>query len=122
MLTKQKSRPVCTHCGIIPARPNGISKLGFKKWHKYCVECSKMFYNDNYKHLQHKENKCESCNFEAVDRCQLELVYKDGNKKNKKQSNLKTLCKNCGSLHKKRLRKGKKSVMNMTVDADIRIA
>jgi len=79
-------------------------------------------YNDNYKHLQNKGDRCDFCGFKAVDKCQLEVVFKDGNKKNKKSGNLKTCCKNCGSLYKKRLRKGKKSVMNMTVDTDIRIA
>lgn len=122
MLTKQKSRPVCNNCGIVPAKYNGKSKLGFKKWHKYCVDCSKILYSDKHKHLQYKEMKCEFCGFKAQDKCQMDLVFKDGNKKNKKESNLKTLCANCSRLYQKRLKKGRKSVMNMTVDADIRIA
>lgn len=122
MLTKQKSRPVCKNCGIIPAKFNGTSKLGYKKWHKYCVDCSKTLYSEKHKHLQHKQLKCEFCGFKAEDKCQLDVVFKDGNKKNKKESNLKTLCANCSRLYKKRLKKGRKSVMNMTVDADIRIS
>lgn len=122
MITKQKSRPVCKNCGIIPAKPNGISKLGFKKWHKYCVDCSKILYSDKHKYLQHKVMKCEFCGFKAEDKCQMDVVFKDGNKKNKKESNLKTLCANCSRLYEKRLKKGRKSVMNMTVDSDIRIA
>lgn len=121
MLTKQKSRPLCINCKIVPVKPNGISKLGFKKWHKYCADCSKMMYSEQHKHLQHKGMKCEFCNFKAQDKCQMEIVFKDGNKKNRKESNLKSLCCNCARLYKKRLRKNKKSVMNMTVDADIRI-
>ena len=121
MLTKQKSRPVCSHCGLIPAKPNGISKLGFKKWHKYCIDCSKMLYSDKHKHLQHKQMRCEFCGFKATDKCQMDIVFKDGNKKNTKESNLKSLCANCSRLYQKRLKKGRKSVMNMTVDADIRI-
>jgi hypothetical protein len=122
MLTKQKSRPLCLSCKVVPAKPNGISKLGYKKWHKYCVDCSKMLYSDEHKYLQHKQMKCEFCGFKATDKCQMDVVFKDGNKKNKKTSNLKSLCANCSRLYKKRLRKGKKSVMNMTVDADITIA
>lgn len=122
MLTKQKSRPLCLHCKIVPAKSNGISKLGFKKWHKYCVDCSKMLYSEKHKHLQSKQQRCEFCNFKPEDKCQLDVVFKDGNKKNKKESNLKTLCANCSRLFKKRLKKGRKSVMNMTVDADIRIS
>lgn len=122
MLTKQKSRPLCQHCQIIPAKPNGISKLGFKKWHKYCIDCSKMLYSEKHKHLKAKQLRCEFCNFKPEDKCQLDVVFKDGNKKNTKDSNLKTLCANCSRLYKKRLKKSRKSVMNMTVDADIRIS
>lgn len=122
MLTKQKSRPVCKHCGTVPARPNGISKLGFKKWHKYCVDCSKILYSDKHKHLLHKQLKCEFCGFKAEDKCQLDVVFKDGNRKNKKESNIKTLCANCARLYTKKLKKSKKSVMNVTVDTDIRIS
>lgn len=61
------------------------------------------------------------CGFEAVDKCQLDLVYKDGNPQNKKSSNLKTMCANCSRLHKKKNRVNKKSILNLTVDADIRI-
>jgi acetyl-CoA carboxylase beta subunit len=122
MLTKQKSRPICSHCGIVPAKFNGKSKLGFKKWHKYCVDCSKILYSDKHKHLQYKTLKCEFCNFKAEDKCQMDIVFKDGNQKNKKESNLKTLCLNCSSVYKKRLKKSRKSIMNITVDSDIRIS
>ena len=119
MLTKQKSRPVCSHCNFALAKPNGKSKLGYKKWHKYCVDCSKALYSKKYKHLRHKKIKCESCNFVPEDLCQLDLVYKDGNKKNKKESNLKTMCANCSRLYSKKIKRGKKSIMNVTVDMDI---
>jgi len=122
MLTKQKSRPICSHCGIVPAKFNGKSKLGFKKWHKYCVDCSKILYSDKHKHLQYKTLKCEFCNFKAEDKCQMDIVFKDGNQKNKKESNLKTLCLNCSVVYKKRLKKSRKSIMNITVDSDIRIS
>ncbi len=122
MLTKQPSRPICKHCNNVPAKYNGKSKLGYKKWHKYCVDCSKMLYSDKHKHLQHKQLRCEFCGFKAEDKVQLDIVFKDGNKKNKKLGNLKTLCANCSRLYQKRLKKGRKSIMNVTVDSDIRIS
>lgn len=121
MLTKQRSRPLCQHCGTVPAKFNGTSKLGFKKYHRYCVDCSKMLYSEAYRYLEHRSTKCADCGFTALDRCQLDLVYKDGNSKNKRSSNLKTLCANCNRLYKKQLRRKKKSVLNITVDSDIRI-
>lgn len=55
----------------------------------------------------------------AKDICQMELVYKDGNKKNKKKSNMLTYCSNCAKLYKKTLKV--KALLNITVDADITI-
>jgi hypothetical protein len=46
-------------------------------------------------------------------------VYKDGNRKNKDKSNIKTLCANCNRLYQKKLREKKKSLMDITVDADV---
>ena len=122
MLTRQPNRPFCENCKVSLAKPNGVSKHGFKKWHKYCASCAKAAYNTKFGYLLHKKSKCEKCGFIPEDKCQLDVVFKDGNKKNKKESNLKTLCANCSRLFKKRLKKGRKSVMNMTVDADIRIS
>jgi hypothetical protein len=51
-----------------------------------------------------KEVSCEECAFIPEDRVQLDLVYKDGNKKNKKKNNLLTLCANCARLYNKKLR------------------
>ena len=56
-----------------------------------------MFYNTNYGYLIHKKNKCENCNFVPEDKCQLDVIYKDGNKNNKNKSNIKTYCANCHS-------------------------
>jgi hypothetical protein len=118
MLTRQQPRPLCEHCNISLAKPNGISKHGFKKWHKYCVECSKAAYNPKHGYLLHKKNKCEKCGFVPEDKCQLDIVYKDGNKKNKIKSNLKTLCANCNRLHQKKEKEKRKSILDITVDTD----
>lgn len=122
MLTTQPSRPICRQCDFALAKPNGKSKHGFQKWHRYCIDCAKAIYNNRFKHLQHKKVSCEKCDFVPEDKCQLDLVYKDGNKNNKIKRNLLTLCANCARIHNKKLRTGKKSILNATVDGDTRIA
>lgn len=122
MITRQPPRPICLNCKFSLAKPNGKSKHGFQKWHRYCVECAKSIYNPRFKHLQHKKLKCDQCGFEALDKCQMDLIFKDENKKNKTKKNLLTLCANCSRLHRKNQRTGKKSIMNVTVDADIIIS
>jgi hypothetical protein len=119
MLTKQPHRTLCINCKISLAKPNGMSKHGFIKWHKYCASCAKAAYNSKFGYLLHKKNSCEECNFIPQDKCQLDIIYKDGNKKNKEKSNLKTLCANCNRIHQKNLRSKKKSILDITVDSDI---
>jgi hypothetical protein len=58
-----------------------FTKNKFKKWHKYCSGCAKAAYNPKYGHLLHKKPQCEACGFIAADKCQLDVVYRDGNKK-----------------------------------------
>ena len=48
-------------------------------------------------------------------------MYKDGNKKNKEKSNLRTLCANCNRLHQKNMKENRKSILDITVDADVTI-
>jgi hypothetical protein len=121
MLTQQPHRPFCVNCKIQLAKPNGISKHGFKKWHKYCVECAKAMYDSTYGYLLHKKSSCEKCNFIPENMCQLDIVYKDNNKKNKTESNMLTLCANCNRLYQKKIKQGKKSILDITVDADVKI-
>ncbi len=121
MLTTQPYRPLCANCNISLAKPNGISKHGFKKWHKYCSDCARAAYNPRYGYLLNKKNKCDKCGFVPEDKCQLDIVYKDGNKKNKLKNNIKTYCANCSRLHKKKLKEKNKSILDITVDADVRL-
>ena len=122
MITQQPPRPLCTHCKFALAKPNGKSKHGFQKWHIYCNVCAKTQYNGRFKHLQHKKNTCERCGFIPEDRIQLDLVFADGNKNNKTKKNLLTMCANCARLHNKKIRTGKTSILNATVDGDTRIS
>lgn len=121
MITRQPNRPFCKNCKSSLSKPNGISIHGFQKWHKYCIDCSKAAYNPKFGYLLNKKTYCEECNFVAIDKCQLDIVYLDGNKKNKNAANLKTLCANCNRLVQKQLKKTKKSVLDITVDADVTI-
>ena len=121
MLLKQPNRPLCNNCKISLAKPNGISKHGFKKWHKYCASCAKAAYDNKSGFLLEKKNYCESCNFKATDKCQLDIIYKDNNKKNKNKNNLKTLCANCSRLYRKKYKEKQKSILDITIDSDVRI-
>jgi hypothetical protein len=71
-----------------------------------------------FRSLLHKKNKCEKCGFVPEDKCQLDVTYKDGDKKNKDKSNLKTFCANCNRLHTKKMKEKKKSILDITVDTD----
>jgi len=121
MLTQQPNRPFCKNCNISLSKPNGISKHGFNKWHKYCASCAKAAYNSRSGYLLHKKNKCERCNFIPEDKCQLDVIYEDGNKNNKEKNNLKTLCANCSRLFRKKFKENQKSILNITIDSDVRI-
>lgn len=119
MLTQQLPRPICINCRNALSKPNGKSKKGFIKWHKYCADCAKGIYSKKYKYLLNKKSKCDKCDFVAEDRCQMDLIFKDNNKKNTNKRNLLTLCANCSRLYKKRNKTSKKSILNVTVDSDI---
>lgn len=121
MLTQQPYRPLCEHCKISLAKPNGISKHGFKQWHKYCSTCAKAAYNKKFGFLLNKKCICEKCGFKPEDKCQLDIVYADGDSKNRAEANMKTLCANCNRLHQKKLKENKKSILDITVDADVTI-
>jgi hypothetical protein len=118
MLIRQPNRPLCEHCNVSLAKPNGKSKHGFTKWHKYCVDCAKGAYNSKYGYLLHKKDKCEKCSFVPEDKCQLDIIYKDNNKKNKEKNNLQTLCANCNRLYQKKLKEKRKSILDITSDTD----
>jgi hypothetical protein len=121
VLTHQSPRPLCKHCNVTLSKPNGVRKHGFTKWHKYCVECSKAMYNPKHGYLLNKKHECEQCGFIPIDKCQLDIVYKDGNKKNKSKYNILTICANCNRLRQRRLKDKKKSILDITVDTDMTI-
>jgi|TARA_R110000822_G_scaffold75654_1_gene181987 hypothetical protein len=120
MLTRQPIRPKCSSCIISYAKPNGISKGGFQKWHKYCVSCAKALYNKKITHLKYKTTTCVECGFVPEDLIQLDIAYKDLNPQNKSKNNIVTVCANCNRLRRKKIREGNKQ-LEMSVDSTIRI-
>jgi len=121
MLTRQPYRPMCINCKNALTKPNGTSKHGFQKWHKYCSTCATAIYNQKFGHRLNKKTKCDKCGFVPQDKCQLDIVYKDGDKNNKVKSNIQTLCANCNRLYQKKLREKKKSLLDITIDTDYRL-
>ena len=119
MLIQQPTRKLCELCNVSLVKSNGISKHGFQKWHKYCSTCSKAVYNKKFGYLLNKKNKCDKCGFIPLDKCQLDLVYLDGNKINKDKKNIKTFCANCSRLHNKEQKLKNKSIYDITVDTDL---
>lgn len=121
VMREQTSRPFCKNCAVSLTKQNGVSKLGYKKWHKYCNTCASLMYNKSRGYLLQKKNRCETCDFIPSDMCQLDLVYLDGDSKNRNSKNLKTLCANCSRLHSKKLREKDRSIFDITIDSDVRI-
>lgn len=119
MLYQQPTRKLCLLCKISLVKSNGKSKHGFIKWHKFCSGCAKSFYNPKNGYRLYKKSKCERCDFVPEDKCQLDIVYKDGNKNNKERSNIKTYCANCNRLYQKKQKDKKKSILDITVDTDL---
>jgi cytochrome c553 len=77
----------------------GRDKQGRKTYRNVCHRCHK------YGRAQ-KGNKCEQCGFIPVDRIQLDVDHKDGNRANNDPDNIWTLCANCHRLKTKRNKDG----------------
>lgn len=106
MLTKQPIRPICKRCEVFPARSNGISSLGYTRWHRYCNSCAKK----KYTKPRDKDTTCNTCGFVAEHACQLDVV------------DTRTICANCHRLeihHKNEQRRTEREItVDATVDCD----
>ena len=49
-------------------------------------------------HARYKGDRCEICEFVAINECQLDVHHRDGNHDNNAETNLQTLCANCHRL------------------------
>ena len=97
-------RPLCIQCKSKP-RAYGYKKGKKIYWRRLCDTCIRQKKNlktGGITPLQrsgyNKKNKCELCGFVAQESLQLDVFFVDGNKRNTKSHNLKTVCANCQRL------------------------
>jgi 5-methylcytosine-specific restriction endonuclease McrA len=105
-LLENQVRGICIECNVYPQMPGPLSKLGYKKYTKYCSGCAKKKYGTfSRPYRQKKKPHCERCGFIPEDLCQLDIHHIDRNNKNNTINNLMTLCSNCHRLEHKEERK-----------------
>lgn len=99
-------RPLCI-CGYRPAAIN-YKKNGRVYYRSKCEACLKdgvanhipRWYQDGYR----LKNTCDKCGFKSKHTEQFNVFHVDGNLKNSRPQNLKTVCANCQRvLHKEGL-------------------
>ena len=123
---------LCTNkdCSIKQEQPRAAfynhkkTSDGLSPWCKECTKADnkrcynrdkerRILQNNTWRHnntyRKHKGTQCESCNFIALDPCQLDIDHVDGNHSNDDVSNLITLCANCHRL-KSKLNKDTRSI------------
>jgi len=104
-------RPVCIICNKTKVSIADYNKNGLPRYKRKCEKCSP-FYKEKLKRRSEKmrTNKygiyikaevCVSCNFLAIDSCQLDVDHIDGDHNNNSLVNLQTLCANCHRLKTK---------------------
>lgn len=96
-------RKLCKECNERPVAIN-YYKAGQPYYRSKCDHCSKnrklakpLWELAGYK----KKNACEKCNYTSKNPEQFNVFYVDGNLRNHRYTNLKTICANCQRiLHK----------------------
>ena len=97
-------RPLCVNCKSKP-RAYAYKKENKIYWRKLCDACNRKkskkkiggitaLQRSGYR----KKSKCELCGFKAQNQLQLDVLFVDGNLRNTKNTNLKTVCANCQRL------------------------
>ena len=97
-------RPLCKTCLQKP-RSYGYKKKNKIYYRSQCDSCirKKNKQKTGYSPKWHtagyrKKTRCELCGFKAQHKVQLDVLFVDGNLRNVKDSNLKTVCANCQRL------------------------
>lgn len=110
----QYEQGICIICKKNKQQSSGYCSKGKNKGKKIykntCTSCSLKRSKDREKkakiriklkkfpYTKNKKDYCENCGFVALHSCQLDVDHIDGNKKNNKEVNLRTLCANCHRL------------------------
>lgn len=106
-ILEDQEQGICILCNTNKQQLGPKSKLGFKKYVKFCTSCLRKKYGIKRKrkktisYRKYKKLSCERCGFKAVDRCQLDVHHIDRDRKNNNIENLLTLCSNCHRLEHK---------------------
>jgi hypothetical protein len=92
-------RPNCKICNN-PVKFHTLNKDGsVKYWRCYCNACYKIENRSKiWGYRKHKKEYCEECGFIAKHPVQLDVDHINGDKKDNRVENLKTLCANCHRL------------------------
>lgn len=99
-------RPICKNCNKNPRAINYIRE-GIKHYRSLCDECGK---NKNKSKSQSpswikagykKKQVCDICGFKCIYNSQITVFHIDGNLRNTKFDNLRSICLNCIEIVKK---------------------
>ncbi len=98
------ARPLCKSCKARP-RAYAYKKESKIYWRSLCDRCNRIKAKKSVGGVTtlersgyRKRKMCELCGFKAQDKIQLDVYFVDGNLRNVKESNLKTVCANCQRL------------------------
>jgi ribosomal protein L33 len=95
----QNDRPKCVKCGLLARYHTKNQDGSIKYWRKYCTMCHKnISHKEKYGYRLNKKKYCENCGFIAIHPVQLDVDHINGNHKDNREENLKTLCANCHRL------------------------
>ena len=106
-LIKYNVRPICKQCNQNFCAVNYI-KNGQRHYRSLCDECGskkvkakpkqKVWEKSGYK----KKAICDNCGFKSLYTSQMTVFHIDGNLKNGKHSNLRSICLNCVEVIKRK--------------------
>ena len=98
------TRPLCVHCKSKP-RAYAYKRNDKIYWRRLCDTCNRRKAKKNVGGITalqrsgyKKKSKCELCGYKAQELAQMDVFFVDGDLRNVKPTNLKTVCANCQRL------------------------